>query len=92
MAKTAIIPCRLLESTRQTIDQYVEALQAVAAEIGDLSFLSALYNMFNGTVDDVVEVRIESRMSGSDLERKTIYSRAGSTFAESNWTKLRRSR
>ncbi len=60
--------------------------------LADLSFLSALYNLFNGAVDDVVEVRIESRMSGKDLERKTIYARAGVDFTESNWTKLRRSR
>jgi hypothetical protein len=63
-----------------------------AHRLSDLSFLSALYNGFNNTVDDVVEVRIESRMNGSDLERKTIYSRAGTVFIESNWTKLRRSR
>lgn len=60
--------------------------------LDELSFLQALHSEFQGNEFDVVQVKIEARMKGADVERKTSYYRSGNQFSESNWTKLKRSR
>jgi hypothetical protein len=61
-------------------------------QLHELSFLQSLYDEFNGNQEDIVTVRIETRMAGADVERKTSYYRNNDKIAESNWTELRRSR
>ncbi len=60
--------------------------------IGDVKFLDILYHAFRCDSQDVVEIGIEVRMSGSDVERRTIWKRDGVTITESKWTKIKRAR
>jgi len=57
-----------------------------------LSFVRALFEAFPCDANDVVQVRISTRMDGADVERRTTYSRTGSEIASSNWTKIKRTR
>ncbi len=61
-------------------------------ELAELGFAQALHSAFGGDDNDVVEVGIQVRMDGPEVERKTRYRRAGVIIAESNWTKVRRAR
>lgn len=60
--------------------------------LADQRLLHALWSTFQGDDDDVVNVSIEARMSGADVERRTRYFRRGQEFSESNWTKISRAR
>jgi hypothetical protein len=61
-------------------------------KLADIHILDALWRRFNGNERDVVEVKIEARMRGADLERRTRLSREGTEFMSSEWTTLRRAR
>lgn len=56
----------------------------------DVHMVDALLNAFNGNKDDIVDVRIEVRMNGSDVQRKTLLTRTGTEFMTSKWTTLKR--
>ena len=60
--------------------------------LSDVTFLEILHSEFSGNSDDVVSVAIEVKMDESTVSRKTSYSRNGTLFSESNWTKLKRAR
>jgi len=59
-------------------------------KLRDLAFMSALYDSFGCTPQDVIEVKIEARMEGSNTERKTTLIRQGDVLSESNWTAIKR--
>lgn len=61
-------------------------------QIDEVKFLKILYDAFRCDPQDVVEISIEVRMSGPDVERQTIWKRDGATVVESNWTKIKRAR
>lgn len=61
-------------------------------QLREVQLLHALWTTFNGRISDVVEVRIETRMSGVQLQRKTTLVREGEVFQSSQWTDLRRAR
>jgi hypothetical protein len=60
--------------------------------LNEVKFLHALIQTFKGDNNDVVEVRIEARMSGTSVERRTVYVRDGQEISQSKWTKLKRAR
>ena len=60
--------------------------------LSEISFLETLHRVFNGNDRDVVEVQIETRMVGPNIERRTKYCRGGMQFSESAWAKLKRAR
>lgn len=66
--------------------------QPPTATLSDVSFLKILHAEFGGNSDDIVSVAIEAKMDKSTVIRKTVYSRNGMIFSESNWTKLKRAR
>ena len=57
-----------------------------------LSFVRALFDALPCEKNDVVQVRISTRMDGADIQRQTTYYRMGSEIAASNWTKIKRTR
>jgi hypothetical protein len=59
-------------------------------KINDVFLLRALFGTFHGEDSDVVEVHIEARMSGADVERKTTFLCLGDEIAESKWTPIKR--
>jgi hypothetical protein len=61
-------------------------------QLGEVRLLSALWENFNCDSTDVVEVRIEARMKGSNVQRKTRFCREGQEFRSSRWTDLKRAR
>lgn len=61
-------------------------------KLHEVTFLDTLIETFKGDVNDVVEVRIEARMSAATVERRTAYLRDGQEFLQSRWTKLKRAR
>jgi hypothetical protein len=60
--------------------------------LDEVKFLYALMQTFKGDTDDVVDVRIEARMSSTNVERRTVYVRDGQEISQSKWTKLKRAR
>ncbi len=58
--------------------------------LSDVNFLSSLWNEFNGNDSDVVDVKIEARMQGSNVQRKTSFIREGEEFLSSKWTTIKR--
>jgi hypothetical protein len=60
--------------------------------LDEVKFLHALIQTFKGDTDDVVEVRIEAQMSGTSVERRTVYARDDQEISQSKWTKLKRAR
>jgi len=58
----------------------------------EVELLHALHRAFKGDEADVVEVYIESRMTGVNVERQTRFFRTGVEFSTSQWTTLRRAR
>jgi hypothetical protein len=61
-------------------------------KINEVKFLNILCEAFGCNPQDVVEIGIEVQMSGSDVERRTIWKRDGAVVVESNWTKIKRAR
>jgi hypothetical protein len=66
--------------------------QPKCRRLDEVTFLQALIQTFKGDDTDVVEVHIEARMSGTSVERRTIYIRDGQEISQSKWTKLKRAR
>ena len=60
--------------------------------IEDLKLIHELWKTFKGDVNDIVSVKIEARMKGPHIERKTLYFRDNDLFSESKWTKIRRAK
>jgi len=58
----------------------------------EVRLLQALHEAFKGDDEDVVQVHIEARMSGSDVERRTRFLRHATEFSCSSWSPLRRAR
>jgi len=56
----------------------------------DIQLVDALVDAFDGNSDDLVNVRIETRMKGVSIQRKTHFLRSGVEFASSRWTTLKR--
>jgi len=61
-------------------------------KIDELKLIQALLEAFKGAQSDAVEVLIEARMSGADVERRTRFFRRGEEFSSSSWTKVSRAR
>lgn len=59
-------------------------------QLSELPFLLALAEEFDCPPQETVEVHIQARSKGTDVERQTTLVRAGITLHQSNWTKLRR--
>lgn len=59
-------------------------------KLDEVKFLSALASTFKCPKSEVASVRIEARMNGSDIERRTKYFRSSQCFLESNWTIVKR--
>lgn len=59
-------------------------------QLHEVGLAAALLAEFGGSVDDVVEVHIEARMAGANVERKTTLKKAGAVIVESGWTELKR--
>jgi len=59
---------------------------------GDLAFVQALQTGSNSDARDITSVRIETRMDGVQLQRRTILLRGGDIAAMSRWTTLKRAR
>jgi len=61
-------------------------------KINQMSFLTALLLAFKGEERDVINVRIEAKMQGANVQRKTSFFRLGEKLAESKWTTIKRAR
>lgn len=61
-------------------------------DIDDVKFLKILYDAFRCDAQDVVKIGIEVRMSGPNVERKTIWERDGIIVTKSKWTEIKRAR
>lgn len=61
-------------------------------ELNETELLNALYRAFKGDASDVTQVKIEARMNGPHVQRRTRFYRRGEEFRTSRWTTLRRAR
>ncbi|MGH9839077.1 MAG: hypothetical protein ACREEM_09860 [Blastocatellia bacterium] len=61
-------------------------------DLDEVTFLERLHRSFKGEPSDIVGVKIEARMTGADVERRTICYREGTEIKQSRWTKLRRAK
>ncbi|MFM8332290.1 MAG: hypothetical protein ACKN9T_11430 [Candidatus Methylumidiphilus sp.] len=61
-------------------------------ELQDIRFMSALATAFNIHPTDAIEVKIEARMLGVDIQRRTTYTAGGEGLYQSQWTAIRRAR
>jgi len=61
-------------------------------QLRDIELLHALWRGFNGNAADVVEVRIEARIEGVQVQRRTRFVREGIEIAISKWATVRRAR
>lgn len=55
----------------------------------EVGLLSAIYDTFKCTSNDVTNVRIEARMKEADVQRRTHLERNGALLAHSSWTTLK---
>lgn len=58
--------------------------------IEELHFTKVLHKLFKGEKLDVIEVHIDARMEGSDVQRMTTLVQDGRKLTYSNWTTIRR--
>jgi hypothetical protein len=58
--------------------------------LGELSFIQALATTFGCRETEIVEVHIQARMNGPNLQRKTTLIRAGTVLRESSWNSIKR--
>lgn len=61
-------------------------------QLEDVQLLHALWGGFGGDAADVVEVRIEARIEGVQVQRRTRFIREGIEIAASKWATVRRAR
>ncbi len=61
-------------------------------KLRDVAFLNALSRVFGADSSSVVEVHIEARMEGADVQRRTRFVRGKAEIAVSEWTKVNRAR
>jgi hypothetical protein len=59
-------------------------------QLTEIHLLHSLWTAFKGDATDVVEVRIEARMDGVNVQRRTRYFRDGAEIATSRWTTIKR--
>ncbi len=62
----------------------------VCWKIDEVRFLKILYDVFKCNAQDVVAIGIEARVSGSDIERRTVWKRDSQIVVKSQWTKIKR--
>lgn len=60
--------------------------------IKDLSFLNGLAKAFGCKKSEINHIAIETRMNGSEVERKTRFMHDETLFHESKWTAIKRAR
>lgn len=58
--------------------------------LNELPFIHALAKTFGCRETEVVAVRIQTRMKGSNVQRRTTLARGAEILRESEWTTLRR--
>jgi len=61
-------------------------------ELSDIHFLDVVAKAFHTTKDEAVEVRIEARMQGADVQRRTTYTAGGKELHQSKWTAVKRAK
>jgi hypothetical protein len=61
-------------------------------QLNEVHLLNALWNAFNGNAADIVEVRIEARIVGVDIQRRTRFFCEGVEITTSKWATIRRAR
>jgi hypothetical protein len=61
-------------------------------QINEIHLLHSLWRAFHGDDTDIVEVRIEARIEGVDVQRRTRFFRAGEETTTSKWATIRRAR
>ncbi len=61
-------------------------------ELGELELLHAFWTAFGGTPSDLVDVRIEVRIKGVNVQRRTHFFRQEAEITSSKWTTIRRAR
>jgi hypothetical protein len=59
-------------------------------KLAELPFIHALATTFGTSIEEVVEVHIQTQMKEADVQRKTTLVRAGQVLVESKWTTLKR--
>ena len=59
-------------------------------KLHEIGLASALFTEFGGVPTDVIDVVLEVRMNGANVERKTRLMRNDETLVESGWTELTR--
>ncbi len=59
-------------------------------KLHEVGLASALFAEFGGVPADVIDVLLEVRMNGANVERKTRLMRNNETLVESGWTELKR--
>jgi hypothetical protein len=61
-----------------------------AWKLEELSFIEALAKTFGCLKSEIIELQIETRMEGSDLQRRSSLIQDGQILIESKWTTLKR--
>ncbi len=59
-------------------------------QINEIHLLHSLWRAFHGDDADIVDVGIEARIEGVDVQRRTRFFRAGEEMTTSKWTTIRR--
>ncbi len=60
--------------------------------LSEVRLIAAMHRAFRCDANDVVDVRIEARRSGADIQRRTCLTRNGFEFMVTKWTTLKRAR
>jgi len=61
-------------------------------KLEEVRLLHTLWKNFQGRPEDLIQVQIETRMEGADIQRRTRFTRQGEEFSTSGWTTIRRAR
>lgn len=60
--------------------------------LNEIQLLHSLWRAFHGDDADIVDVRIEARIEGVDVQRRTRFFCAGEEMTTSKWATIRRAR
>ena len=90
--ETRLLPPPCIYLFPKTIPDPRNNPSPACVKLENVKFLAALHEAFKGNADDVVDVQIQARMEGSELQRKTVFVRNGSEIAASEWVTVRRAR